>query len=114
MLRRPTEALRAKVGVWGGAPCKISTITSEHATIILESVGLPSLKAEHPVTKSVIAAIPADKAAYSPDPVTRSAIDLAWHIVTAENRFIEAVVDGTFDLTPRDRPASMRTPADIN
>jgi uncharacterized damage-inducible protein DinB len=72
------------------------------------------LKAEHPVTKSVIAAIPADKATYAPDPVTRSAMDLAWHIVTAENRFIEAVVDGAFDLTPRDRPASVKTPADVN
>jgi uncharacterized damage-inducible protein DinB len=92
----------------------MSTMTSEHATIILQSVGLPSLKAEHPVTRSVIAAIPADKAAYAPDPVTRSAMDLAWHIVTAENRFIEAVVDGTFDLTPRDRPASIETPADVN
>src|SRR5207247_4173436 len=90
------------------------TRTSEDDTVRLQSVGLPSLKAERPLTRSVIAAIPSDKATYAPDPVTRSAIDLAWHIVTAENRFIEAVVDGAFDLTTRDRPASMRTPADIN
>lgn len=92
----------------------MSTMTSEHATVILNSVGLPSLKAEHPVTKAVIAAIPAGRMEFQPDPITRSAIDLAWHIVTAENRFLEAVVDGTFDLTPRDRPASVKTPADVN
>ena len=89
-------------------------MTSEHATIILQSVGLPSLKAEHPVTKAVIAAIPAEKMTFSPDSITRSAIDLAWHIVTAENRFMEAVVDGAFDLTPRERPASIATPGDDN
>ena len=89
-------------------------MTSEHATVILNSVGLPSLKAEHPVTKAVIAAIPADRMEFAPDPITRSAIDLAWHIVTAENRFIEAVVDGAFDLTTRERPPSVKTPADVN
>jgi uncharacterized damage-inducible protein DinB len=89
-------------------------MTSEHATVILNAVGLPSLKAEHPVTKAVIAAIPADRMDFQPDPVTRSAVDLAWHIVTAENRFLEAVIDGAFDLTPRDRPESMKTPADVN
>ena len=89
-------------------------MTSEHASVILHSVGLPSLKAEHPVTKAVIAAIPAEKSDFRPDPVTRSAMDLAWHIVTAENRFMEAVIDGVFDLAPRDRPAAVATPADVN
>jgi uncharacterized damage-inducible protein DinB len=75
---------------------------------------LPALKGEHPVTKSVIAAIPADKADYRPDPIARPAIELAWHIVTAEHRFLDAVASGAFDLTPRPRPESVRTPADVN
>jgi len=62
----------------------------------------------------VIDAIPVDRMDYRPDPVTRSAIDLAWHIVAAENRFLEAVAGGKFDLSPRDRPASLRTPADVS
>jgi uncharacterized damage-inducible protein DinB len=33
------------------------TLTAEHAMVILHSIGLPSLKAEHPVTRRV-AAIP--------------------------------------------------------
>src|SRR5437899_2491729 len=89
-------------------------LSGEQALVLLRSLALPSLQAERPVTKSVIAAIPADRADYRPDPVTRSAIDLAWHIVTAEVRFIESVASGAFDLTPRERPESVRTPADIN
>jgi uncharacterized damage-inducible protein DinB len=89
-------------------------LTPDNAVLILRTVGLPALKAEHPVTRSVIAAIPPDKMDYRPDPVTRSAVDLAWHIVAAESRFLEAVAEGKFDLTPRDRPADLRTPADLN
>jgi uncharacterized damage-inducible protein DinB len=89
-------------------------MTSDQALVILNSVGLPSLNAEHPVTERVIAAIPPGKGDYSPDPVTRSAIDLAWHIVTAENRFLEAVAAGAFDLTPLPRPESVRTGDDVN
>ena len=89
-------------------------LTPESATLVLKAVALPALKGEQPVTRSVIAAIPPDKMDYRPDPVTRSAIDLAWHIVTAESRFLEAVAAGAFDFTPRDRPASVRTPEDVN
>jgi len=39
-------------------------MTPDQATLTLTATGLPSLKAEHPVTKSVIAAIPAEKADY--------------------------------------------------
>jgi hypothetical protein len=42
-------------------------MTSDHATLILNAVGLPSLRTEHAVTKSVIGAIPADKVDYRPD-----------------------------------------------
>jgi uncharacterized damage-inducible protein DinB len=88
-------------------------LTPEQAHLLLP-LDLMSIKAERPVTQAVIAAIPADKCDYTPDPVTRSAIELAWHIVAAENRFLEAVVDGVFDLSPRPRPEPVRTPADVN
>jgi uncharacterized damage-inducible protein DinB len=92
----------------------MSQLTSEQATTILLSVGLPSLNAEHPVTTRVIAAIPNDKVDYRPDEIVKSAIDLAWHIVTAEVRFINAVSAGAFDLTPLPRPDTIRTAADVN
>ena len=40
----------------------MSMLTPDQARLILDTTGLPLVKAEHPVTKSVIAAIPADKA----------------------------------------------------
>ena len=89
-------------------------LTPEHATVILHSVGLPSLRAEHPVTERVIAAIPADKAHYRPDSICKSAIDLAWHIVTAEDRFLRGVIAGAFDLTPVPRPATIATADAVN
>ena len=89
-------------------------LTSEDATVVLKNVGIPGLKAEYPVTQRVIAAIPDDKVDYRPDAVAKSAIDLAWHIVTAENRFLEAVAAGDFDLTPKPRPDTIRTAADVN
>ena len=89
-------------------------LTPDQAILVLKTVGLPAIKAEHPITRSVIAAIPPDKGDYRPDPVTRTAIDLAWHIVAAENRFLEAVAEGKFDLTPRDRPAELRTGPDVS
>src|SRR5439155_4691157 len=92
----------------------MNPLTADQALVILNGVSLPSLKAEHPVTRSVIGAIPADRVDFQPDPITRSAIELAWHIVTAEIRFLEAVASGTFDLTPRPRPDTVRTPADVN
>ena len=91
----------------------MSTLTADQATLILTASGLPSLHAEHPVTKRVIAAIPAEKADYRPDNILRSAIDLAWHIVASETRFLEAVASGAFDFSGAARPESIRTPADV-
>jgi uncharacterized damage-inducible protein DinB len=90
------------------------SLTPEQATIILHGVGIPTFKAEYPVTKRVIAAIPADKANYQPDAVSKSAIDLAWHIVVAENRFMSGVIAGEFDLTPSVRPDHINTPDAVN
>jgi uncharacterized damage-inducible protein DinB len=89
-------------------------MTSDQSLVILNAVGLPSLNAEHPVTKRVIAAIPDDKVDYRPDEIVKSAIDLAWHIVTAEVRFMNAVSAGAFDLTPLPRPDNVRTADDVN
>jgi uncharacterized damage-inducible protein DinB len=91
----------------------MSALTPEQSQTIL-MVELASIAAERPVTRSVIAAIPPDECDYAPDPIMRSAIELAWHIVMAENRFLDAVAAGAFDLTPRPRPEEVRTPSDVN
>jgi uncharacterized damage-inducible protein DinB len=92
----------------------MSTLSPEHAIVILNAVALPGLQSEHKLTSSVIAAIPDGKGDYTPDPVTRSAIDLAWHIATAEIRFLDAVAKGAFDLTPKPRPADVVNGTHVN
>jgi uncharacterized damage-inducible protein DinB len=92
----------------------MGSLTADQASVILDNVGLPTLNAEHPVTKRVIGAIPPDKAEFRPDPIAKSAIDLAWHIVTAENRFLEAVAAGAFDFTPVPRPDHIQTADAVN
>ncbi len=90
------------------------SLTTDQAKVLLNSSFLPWLNAEHPVTKGVIAAIPANRIDYRPDDIGKSAIDLAWHIVTAENRFLEAVINGVFDFTPPVRPDTIRTGETLN
>ena len=91
----------------------MSQITPEQATCLLTTLFLPTYAKEHPITKGVITAIPAEKADYRPDSIVKSAIDLAWHIVAAENRFMEAVVSGAFDFSNSTRPEAIRTPSDV-
>lgn len=79
----------------------------EQARFLLEGVYLPNLRNEHAITKAVIGAIPHDKGDYTPAMVSRSALDLAWHIVGTEMRFMEAVAAGQFDLSPRPQPDSI-------
>ena len=88
------------------------TPTPEQATFVLQTIWLPAYQHEHPLTKGVIAAIPANKADYRPDTIVKSAIDLAWHIVVAEMRFMDGVASGAFDYNST-RPESVRTPADV-
>jgi uncharacterized damage-inducible protein DinB len=84
----------------------------QHAAI-LRDIEIQALRSEHPVTRRVIEAIPADKSDFKPDPVVKSALELAWHIVGAEHRFVDAVIRGAFDFTNTGQPASLVTPADI-
>src|SRR5579864_7054819 len=91
----------------------MNQLTPETATVLLNAL-LPPLDVEHQTTKRVIAAIPDAKVDYRPDHIVKSAIDLAWHIVTAENRFLEAVINGVFDLTPFPRPDAVRTAEHVN
>lgn len=86
---------------------------SENASFLL-SVFLQQLRNEHRVTRAVIEAIPLDKSDYRPDPVSKSAIDLAWHIAVTEMRFMEAVPAGQFDLSPRPRPESIQNSAELS
>jgi len=86
----------------------------DQASFLLESVFLPGLKNEHRITKSTIEAIPTDKGDYRPDEISKSALDLAWHIVATEMLFTEAVAAGAFDFSPRPRPDSIKNSKDLS
>lgn len=89
-------------------------IQPDQARFLLEGVYLPGISNEHRLTKSVIEAIPADKGEYRPDGISKSAMDLAWHIVAAEMRFMDVVPGGGFDLSPRPRPDSIKNSEDLS
>ncbi|HMF96214.1 MAG TPA: DinB family protein [Vicinamibacterales bacterium] len=91
----------------------MATMLPEQALFLREWM-LGALKLEHPITRRVIDAIPVDKGLYRPDTIVKNAADLAWHIVGAEHRFMDAVVNGVFDLTPRPRPDDLSTSVEIS
>ena len=82
----------------------MSQIQPDQANFLLHGVYLPALRNEHRITKSIIAAIPRDKGGYRPDAISKTAMELAWHIVVTEMRFLDAVPAGAFDLSPRPCP----------
>ena len=84
----------------------------EQALFLRDMIAVPSLKIEHWVTRRVIEAIPPDKGDYRPDEISKSAVDLAWHIAGAEHRFMTAVVTGAFDFTTP-RPDGLTTSPDV-
>jgi uncharacterized damage-inducible protein DinB len=88
-------------------------IQPEQAEFLLNGLFIPALKNEHRTTKNIIDAIPQDKGDYRPDGISKSALDLAWHIVVTEMRFMESVCAGEFDLSPRPRPESIRNSAEL-
>ena len=86
----------------------------DQAVFLLNGLYLPGLKNESRITASVIQAIPADKGDFRPDGISKSAMELAWHVVATEMRFMEAVVAGQFDFTPKPRPDSIKTASDLS
>jgi uncharacterized damage-inducible protein DinB len=93
-------------------PAMPQQMTPDQAKFLL-ALTLPIIKTEHETTKRVIEAIPLDKGDYRPEPVAKSALELAWHIVAAENRFFGAICTGKFDFTPNNRPDSINNSAKI-
>ncbi len=83
------------------------------ATFLLQTAFLPALKNEHTITRNIIGAIPEGKENYRPDEISKGALDLAWHIVMAEMRFLDAVSAGAFEFAPRPKPDSIQTAADL-
>jgi uncharacterized damage-inducible protein DinB len=91
----------------------MSSLTTDQTGFMLHTLGLPALRAEHGMTSAVIAAIPPERGDYRPHPDSRSAFDLAWHIVSAEIKYLGAIATGVFphDLAPV--PERVRLTTDV-
>jgi uncharacterized damage-inducible protein DinB len=90
----------------------MQSLQPEQATFLLQ-MALPSFKIEHHVTRRIIEAIPADQGDYRPDAVSKTALELAWHIVSAETFFMDGVSAGAFNYTGGKRPDSIRDAAGV-
>jgi uncharacterized damage-inducible protein DinB len=88
-------------------------IQPDQAIFVLNALSLPALEREHRTTRCVIEAIPTSQWDYRPDPNARSAVELAWHIVAAEKRFLEGVANGEFNFNPIHRPDTVQSSAEI-
>jgi phosphonate degradation associated HDIG domain protein len=97
-----------------GYAVRMPQISLEQASFLLNGVYLPGLKNEHRLTKNVIEAIPLDKGDFRPDDIAKTALQLAWHIVGTENRFLDAVIHGGFNLEPNPMPESIHNSSDLN
>ncbi len=90
----------------------MQTLQPEQATFLLQAA-LPALKNEQKVTLKMMEALPVDKGDYRPDPVAMSALELAWHIASAESFFMDGVASAEFHPSGGARPDSVRTTADV-
>jgi uncharacterized damage-inducible protein DinB len=87
-------------------------LTPDLAEFWLQDLLLGTLKNEHRTTKKILEAVPADKADYRPDPVSKSAMELVRHIAAAEIRFLETTINAEFSATSS-LPESVKTPAEV-
>ena len=87
-------------------------MTAEQAVSLLQNIYLGTLKNESRITRKVLETVPADKCDYRPDTASRTAIELVRHIAAADNRFLETVINGLFDMNPAMIPENVKTPAE--
>jgi uncharacterized damage-inducible protein DinB len=91
----------------------VSELTAEQAYMLVQSVLLGTLKNESRTTKSVLAAVPNANLDYRPDSCGKTAIELVRHIAVSENRFLECVASGIYDMASPALPDNVTAPADI-
>jgi uncharacterized damage-inducible protein DinB len=74
---------------------------------------LADYERESAALKNVIAAIPAGKESYTPDPKSMTAIDLAWHIAGADWFFLNGICEGKFAAGESKRPENITSAQDV-
>jgi uncharacterized damage-inducible protein DinB len=75
-------------------------LSPEFAVGMREAI-LQGLGQELETTKKVLSAIPEDKRDYRPDPKSRTAWELAWHIASSDVQMTDEIADEKFTMEPR-------------
>jgi uncharacterized damage-inducible protein DinB len=88
-------------------------VTNEQATAVRDLL-VDTMEQESVATRKVIAAIPNGNRDYKPDPKSRSAWELAVHLVTSDIWFTDCIVNGEFGWTgDPPTPPEMTDPAAV-
>jgi uncharacterized damage-inducible protein DinB len=87
-------------------------MTPEQAAFLLP-IFMASLRRESPTTLRVLKAVPADKGDYRPAANSRSALELCWHLASADIWFLDGFLAGEFEMEDDTMPADFSSPADI-
>jgi uncharacterized damage-inducible protein DinB len=65
--------------------------------VFLRNMLLPAIEQEREATRRVLLAVPEERSDYRPDPKSRTARELAWHIVATELDFFRGIAERSFD-----------------
>lgn len=87
-------------------------MTPEQAAFLLP-IFVATLRKEYPTTLRVLKAVPADKGDYRPAPNSRSALELSWHLASADIWFLDGFLAGEFEMEDDTMPADFSSAADI-
>jgi uncharacterized damage-inducible protein DinB len=87
-------------------------MTPEQAGFLLP-IFVATLRKEFPTTLRVLQAVPADKGDYRPAPNSRSALELCWHLASADIWFLDGFLAGQFEMEDDTMPADFSNAADI-
>lgn len=87
-------------------------MTPEEATLFATAF-LPAVEKEYSTTKRVLGAVPPEKCQYRPDPNSRSALELAWHIASVDIWFLDGFLLGKFELEDDNVPADFKDTSDV-
>src|SRR5947208_2658556 len=82
------------------------TLQPSEALALLK-FNLPALENEHSITRKIFSAIPEANIGYRPDPVAKSAWELATHIAGVENMYLSGVGASDFDFALSAAPSRL-------
>ncbi|MFN3323014.1 MAG: DinB family protein [Bryobacteraceae bacterium] len=85
----------------------------EQAKLVADFL-LHNIERESQTTRRVLQAVPADKTDYTPHEKNMTALQLAWHLASADVWFLNSIADARFDTSGEPSiPENIKSPADV-